>query len=143
MNALNEIEILLVEDNPGDIDLTLIAFGESRLKNKINVVTDGEQALDYIYGRAPFEERQIPDIILLDINLPKKSGLEVLEILKQDNQYRRIPVIMLTTSENEKDILSAYDKHVNAYLSKPVDFTDFISIIKKIEDFWLTLVKLP
>lgn len=143
MNKVKEIEILLVEDNPGDVDLILMAFSESRLKNKIHVATDGQEALDYILKKAPYDMRIEPDIILLDINLPKVSGIEVLRQIKEDVNYKKIPVIILTTSDADRDIIEAYEKHANAYLNKPIDFVEFVRVIKSIEDFWFTVVKLP
>ena len=138
-----EIEILLVEDNPGDVDLILMAFSESRLKNKIHVVRDGQEAIDYLLKKNPNEKRIDPDIILLDINLPKISGIEVLKFIKEHAEYKKIPVIILTTSDADKDIVDAYDHHANAYLNKPINFNEFIHIIRTIEEFWFTVVKLP
>ena len=142
MNS-EKIEILLVEDNPGDVELILLAFEESKLKNMVHVVTDGQMAIDYVFAQGAFRDRIEPKIIILDINLPKLDGHEVLQILKKDINYRRIPVIMLTTSSADRDILHAYDEYVNAYLNKPIDFGDFVEIVKKIEGFWFEIVRLP
>lgn len=138
-----KIEILLVEDNPGDIELTLLAFEESKIRNSIQVVMDGAKAIDYVFARNEFQNRLEPDIIILDINLPKINGHEVLKILKDDLYYRKIPIIVLTTSNADRDMLKAYEEYANAYLNKPVDFNDFIDIVKKIEGFWFQIVKYP
>ncbi len=143
MNEFKEIEILLVEDNPGDVDLILMAFKESRLNNSINTMSDGQEALDYVFKRGKYANRSMPDIILLDINLPKVNGIEVLRLIKEDEIYRRIPVIILTTSDADRDIVEAYNQHANAYLNKPIDFNAFIDVVKSIESFWFTVVKLP
>jgi CheY-like chemotaxis protein len=137
------IEILLVEDNLVDVRLTQEALKEGKLLNTLHVVRDGAEALAFIRQHAPYETRVQPDLILLDLNLPKKSGQEVLTELKNDAQLRRIPVVVLTTSEAEKDIVQSYSLHANAYITKPVDFEQFIQVIHIIEEFWLTIVKLP
>ncbi len=137
------IEILLVEDNPGDVRLTLEALKEAKIRNKVNVLTDGEQAVDYLKRKNGFENRPLPDIILLDLNLPKLSGREVLTIIKNDDNLKHIPIIVLTTSKSEEDILNSYLHHANCYITKPVDFEQFSEIIKKLEDFWFTIVKIP
>lgn len=137
------IEILLVEDNAPDAKLTVEAFKESKVKNEIIVVEDGIEAMDYLFKRGKYEKAETPDIILLDLNLPKKDGREVLEEIKTNDSLKKIPVIILTTSKAEEDILKTYDLHANCYIPKPVDFEKFLSVVKSIEDFWLTVVKLP
>jgi chemotaxis family two-component system response regulator Rcp1 len=137
------IEILLVEDNPGDVRLTLEAFKEGRIHNKLRVARDGAEALDMLYQRAPHEVSMVPDLILLDLNLPKKSGREVLAEIKTDPHSKRIPVVVLTTSTAEQDVLASYNLFANSYIVKPVDLEQFFRVIKSIEQFWLTVVKLP
>ncbi len=137
------INILLVEDNPGDIRLTREVLKEGKIKNELNVVTDGEQAVLYLKKEGPFLEAVTPDIILLDLNLPKKDGREVLAEIKVDPVLLFIPVVVLTTSSAEMDILNMYSHHANCYITKPVDFNQFIHVIKSIENFWLNIVILP
>lgn len=137
------VEILLVEDNPGDVRLTEEALSEGKVKNNLHVTTDGIEAMDFLKQRGDYAQAVRPDIILLDLNLPKKDGREVLDEIKQDEDLKRIPVVVLTTSDAERDIFKAYDLHVNCYITKPVDFDQFIEVIRKVEDFWLTVVKLP
>lgn len=137
------IEILLVEDNPGDIRLTVEALKESKLLNKLNIVSDGEEALAFLRREGKHAGAPRPDLILLDLNLPKKDGREVLAEIKEDPDLRHIPVVILTTSKVEWDILQAYDLHVNCYIIKPVDFGQFIRVVQSIENFWLTIVQLP
>ena len=137
------INILLVEDNPGDVRLTQEVLKEGKIKNTLNVVMDGEEALHYLHKEGKFSTVELPDIILLDLNLPKIDGREVLEHIKKDPELKRIPVIVLTTSDAQTDILKMYDNHANCYITKPVDFGQFINVVKSIEDFWLTIVKLP
>ena len=137
------INILLVEDNPGDVRLTQEVLKEGKIKNTLNVVMDGEEALQYLHKEGKFSTAELPDIILLDLNLPKIDGREVLEHIKKDPDLKRIPVIVLTTSDAQNDILKMYDNHANCYITKPVDFAQFINVVKSIEDFWLTIVKLP
>lgn len=141
--ACRQVEILLVEDNPGDVRLTQEAFNEGRLRNNLSVVGDGVEAMAFLRREGEYAVSPRPDIILLDLNLPKKDGREVLAELKQDPQLRRIPVIVLTTSRAEQDVLKVYNLHANCYVTKPVDLDEFISVVKEIEDFWLMLVKLP
>ena len=143
MNKENQIEILLVEDNPGDVRLTLEALKAGKINNMVNVVTDGEQAVDYLKKKNGFENRILPELILLDLNLPKLSGREVLEIIKEDNDLKHIPVVILTTSKSEDDILKSYQHYANCYITKPVDFEQFSTAIKKLEDFWFSIVKIP
>ncbi len=140
---MKPIEILLVEDNPGDARLTTDAFKEGRIINNMHVVKDGQEAMDYLNHQGAHAGSVRPDIVLLDLNLPKKSGLEVLKEIKADPQLKTIPVVILTTSASDKDILSAYENYVNCYIRKPVDFNDFLVVVTKIEDFWLSIVKLP
>ncbi len=136
-------KILLIEDNPGDVRLTMEAFKEGNLNIDLSVVTDGVEAIDYLRKQAPFESATQPDIILLDLNLPKKDGREVLEDIKSDPELRRIPVIVLTTSIAETDITKSYNLHANCYINKPVDYDSFSRVIKNIEEFWLSTVLLP
>jgi CheY-like chemotaxis protein len=137
------IEILLVEDNPGDVRLTREALKEAKVGNNLHVVEDGVAAMSFLRREAEFSEVPRPDLILLDLNLPKKDGREVLEEIKADNSLKTIPVVVLTTSHAEEDIVRSYDLHANCYVTKPVDLDQFIHIVKSIEDFWLTIVRLP
>lgn len=137
------IHILLVEDNPGDIRLTQEVLKEGKLNNKLSVVIDGEEAIYFLKKQGNYKHVGTPDIILLDLNLPKKDGREVLAEIKTDPVLMHIPVIVLTTSSAEQDIANMYAHHANCYIMKPVDFNQFINVIRVIEDFWLTIVKLP
>ncbi len=137
------VEILLVEDNPADARLTIEVFNDSRTANHISVVTDGEEAMDFLHKRGKYAGESKPDLILLDLNLPKKDGREVLSEIKADRGLKTIPVIVLTTSDAEQDVWKAYDSGVNSYITKPVDLEQFIKVFRSIEDFWLTIVKLP
>lgn len=137
------IEILLVEDNPGDVRLTLEALKEAKVKNTLRVARDGVEALAVLRQEGQFASACIPDLILLDLNLPKKDGREVLAEIKKDNRLRSIPVVVLTTSDAEQDILRSYDLHANCYVTKPVDLDQFIQVVESIEGFWLSIVKLP
>jgi CheY-like chemotaxis protein len=137
------IEILLVEDNPGDVRLTVEALKEGKVRNNLNVVTDGVEALAFLRRQGKHRDAPQPDLILLDLNLPKKDGREVLGEIKLDEALKRIPVVVLTTSRAEEDILRSYDLHANCYVTKPVDLERFFTVVKSIEDFWLTVVKLP
>ncbi len=143
MTKVHPIEILLVEDNMGDIDLTKEALTESKLQNRLEIVQDGEAAMEFLRKQGKYADATTPDLVLLDLNLPKKDGREVLAEIKADPILRRIPVVVLTTSEAEEDILKVYDNYANCYIKKPVDFNKFVNVVKKIEDFWLTIVKLP
>jgi CheY-like chemotaxis protein len=134
--------ILLVEDNEGDILLTLEAFEECKIKTEISVVKNGNHALDYMFKRGAFADARKPDLILLDINIPIYNGHEVLRQIKADSTLKKIPVIMLTTSANQKDLNTAYENHCNCYVQKPLEMNDFLSAILKIEDFWLQLTTL-
>lgn len=136
-------EILLVEDNPGDVRLTMEAMRESKMRNRVTVVSDGEQAIDYLQRRGRFAGATRPDLILLDLNLPKKDGREVLQEIKAVEELRRIPVVVLTTSKAEDDICRTYDLHANCYITKPMDLDRFIEVVQQIEGFWLSIVSLP
>ena len=137
------VNILLVEDNPGDVRLTQEAFREGNIAVNLEVARDGVEAIAYLRKQAPFNDVVTPDLILLDLNLPKRDGREVLAEIKVDPDLKRIPVVVLTTSNAEADILKSYNLHVNCYLNKPVDFDRFFEIVQKIEDFWLTTAILP
>jgi chemotaxis family two-component system response regulator Rcp1 len=137
------INILLVEDNLGDVRLTLEALKEGKVKNEISVAKDGVEAMAFLRREGQYANALRPDVILLDLNLPKKDGHEVLAEIKQDPILKRIPVVILTTSETEEDIQETYRMHANCYITKPVDLDQFITVIKSIETFWLTVVKLP
>lgn len=136
-------EILLVEDNEGDIVLTKDAFEEAKFRNTLTVARDGEQALDVLYKRNGQENAHTPDVILLDLNMPVMDGKEVLSIIKNDTELRRIPVIVLTSSEADQDVLASYDLHANCYIVKPVNALKFVDVIRKIENFWVDIVCLP
>ncbi len=137
------VNILLIEDNPGDVRLTQEAFKEGQLTLNLSVVMDGVEALEFLKRQGNYADATIPDLILLDLNLPKKDGREVLEEIKIDDDLKRIPVVVLTTSNAEQDILRSYNLHANCYINKPVDFDHFFKVIQQIEQFWLTTVKLP
>ena len=137
------IEILLVEDNPGDVRLTQEALKEGKIINNLHMAKDGVEAISFLRQEGEFADATRPDLILLDLNLPKKDGREVLMEIKKDEELRRIPVVVLTTSRAEEDIIRTYDCYANCYITKPVDFEQFINVVKSIEDFWLSVVKLP
>ena len=137
------INIFLAEDNPADVLLTVEALRESNVSHDLNVVNNGADALDYVKRQGKYADSLRPDIILLDINIPKKDGFEVLKEIKEDPNLKRIPVIILTTSSSKQDISRAYDLHANCYIVKPIELDDFFTIIKKIEDFWFSVVRLP
>ena len=137
------IEILLVEDNPGDARLTLEAFKEAKVINHLSVVSDGVEALAYLRREGRFASASTPDLILLDLNLPKMDGREVLAAIKEDVRLRTIPVVVLTTSSSQDDVARAYGHHANCYITKPVDLDQFLKVIQSIESFWLSLVRLP
>jgi chemotaxis family two-component system response regulator Rcp1 len=137
------IDILLVEDSPGDIRLAQEALKESKIRNKLFVVEDGVEAMAFLRQQGKYAEVPRPDLILLDLNLPRKSGREVLAEIKSDEELKRIPVVVLTVSRAEEDILRSYDHHANCYITKPLDFSQFMEITKSIEQFWLTIVMLP
>ena len=136
-------EILLVDDNPSDVRLTLEAFKDAKLANNVNVAGDGVEALEYLRRVGKYAGAVKPDLVLLDLNMPKKDGREVLEEIKNDPDLRRIPIVVLTTSNAEADILKSYDLHVNCYMQKPVDYNEFVRMLRLIEDFWFTAVVLP
>ncbi len=142
-NDAEPVDVLLVEDDEGDVLMTREAFQFYKIRNSLHVVTDGEQALQFVRRAGPFRDAPRPGLILLDVNLPRLSGFEVLKELKQDPGLGVIPVVMLTTSQADEDIMRSYKLHANAYVTKPVDFDGFVSAIRKIDDFFLTLVQLP
>jgi chemotaxis family two-component system response regulator Rcp1 len=137
------IEILMVEDNPGDVRLTQEALKEGKVRNNLHVAEDGVEAMALLRREGKYTDAPRPDVILLDLNLPKKDGREVLAEIKEDPNLRRIPVVILTVSQDEQDILKTYDSHANCYITKPVNLDRFLTVVKSIEDFWLTIVKLP
>jgi chemotaxis family two-component system response regulator Rcp1 len=143
MSAHTPIQILLVEDNPGDVRLTREVLKDGRINNTLNVVEDGVEALAFLRHEGAYADAGQVDLVLLDLNLPKKDGREVLAEMKADPALRRIPVIILTTSSAELDILGAYDLHANCYITKPVDLDQFTKVVRSIEEFWLSIVKLP
>ena len=140
---LQVIDILLVEDNPGDVRLAQEALKESKVRNKLFVVEDGVEAMTFLRKQGKYANAPRPDLILLDLNLPRKSGREVLAELKTDEHLRRIPVVVLTVSRAEEDVIRCYNDHANCYITKPLDFNQFMEVTKSIEEFWLTIVKLP
>ncbi len=140
---LGPVEILLIEDNPGDVVLIRESLKENKLLTELHVVNDGEQALDFLKKKKKYSDAVTPDIILLDLNLPKKDGREVLMEIKRDEDLKTIPVVVLTSSTAETDILRSYENYANCFISKPVDLENFIKVIKSIKNFWLTIVKLP
>jgi chemotaxis family two-component system response regulator Rcp1 len=137
------IDILLVEDNPGDVQLTMEALEESKLKNNLFIAYDGEEAMQFLRKEGKFSDSPKPDLIILDLNLPKKDGREVLKEIKEDENLRRIPVVVLTTSEAEEDVMKMYDLHANCYITKPLGIDKFIEVVKSIENFWMSIVILP
>jgi CheY-like chemotaxis protein len=137
------VEILLVEDNEGDVGLVEEVFEEVRIRNILHVATDGEEAILFLHNKGKFSGSPRPDLILLDLNLPNKDGRDVLKEVKEDRNFKNIPVVILTTSGAEKDILKAYELHTNAYVTKPLDFDQFIKVVESIANFWLNIVKLP
>ena len=141
--TVRTIDILMVEDDPGDVRLTREALKGSKVLHSLNVVEDGVAALDYLRRVPPYQHAVRPDIVLLDLNLPRKDGREVLSAMKQDADLRTIPVVILTTSQAEEDVLRAYNLNANCYVTKPVDFDQFMRIVRTIEDFWLNVVTLP
>jgi len=148
MDALNTmrikpVEILLAEDNPGDARLTVEGFKDAKVMNNITVVEDGKDALAYLRHEGPYADVALPDLILLDLNMPKKDGREVLAEIKADEELRHIPVLVFTISNAEKDILEAYNLQASAFITKPIDLDEFITVVKSLEEFWLTIVKLP
>jgi len=142
-SKIKPIEILLVEDNPGDIRLTQEALKDAKIINNVNLAKDGVEAISFLRREGKYAGVVRPDLILLDLNLPKKNGLEVLEEIKSDLDLKRIPVVILSVSKLEEDIIKTYNNYANCYIIKPVDLNQFLEVIKSIEDFWLTIVKLP
>ncbi len=140
---MKPIHILLVEDSEGDILLITEALAESKIVNTISVVKNGKLAIDFLTQKEPFKEETLPNLILLDINLPKKNGQEVLKYIKESTKLRQIPVVMLTTSSSKKDILDAYNNYVNCFITKPVDVNEFMNAVTNIENFWTNIVQLP
>jgi CheY-like chemotaxis protein len=140
---LQPIEVLLVEDDAGDELMTREAFEDNKIRNTLHVVRDGQEALDFLYRRGPYEQAPRPDLILLDLNLPKYDGRQVLETIKTDPELALIPVVVLTTSSAEEDILRSYKLHANAYVTKPVDLDQFITAVRQIDEFFVTVVRLP
>ena len=140
---IKPIEILLAEDNPGDARLTVEGFKDAKVKNNITIVEDGIEALAYLRHEGEHAKVQLPDLILLDLNMPKKDGREVLAEIKADERLRHIPVLVFTVSNAEKDIPTAYNLQANAFITKPIDLDEFIAVVKSLEQFWLTIVKLP
>lgn len=143
MQVVGAVEILLVEDNPGDVRLTREALRDSKMRNRLSVVEDGVEAMRFLRREEEYSDAPRPDIVLLDLNLPRKDGREVLADMKNDPHLRRIPVVVLTTSDDEHDIIRSYDLHANCYITKPVDLQRFVEIVKTIEGFWFSIVKLP
>jgi CheY-like chemotaxis protein len=138
-----QADILLVEDNPADVDLTRASLEESRVLSNLHVTTDGVEAMDFLHQRNGFEDAPQPDLVLLDLNLPRKDGREVLKECKEDERLRRIPIVVLTSSKAESDVARAYNLHANSYVEKPVDLDGFIDILQGLEAFWLRVVTLP
>ena len=140
---MHPIEILLVEDNPGDARLAKEALKESKLMNNLSIAEDGVEAMNFLYKKGKYKNMPRPDLVILDLNLPKKDGREVLAEIKNDDDLKRIPVVILTISKAEEDILKSYNLHANCFITKPIDLDQFIKVVKSIEDFWLTIVILP
>ena len=141
--TVRPIEVLLVEDDEGDVLMTREALHEGKVLNRLTVVGDGVEAVDYLRRNEPYTDAPRPDLILLDLNLPKKDGRQVLADIKADAELRRIPVVVLTTSAADEDVLGSYDLHANAYVTKPVDFDRFVEVIRQIDDFFISVVQLP
>ncbi len=137
------IEILLIEDNEGDIVLTKKAFEDGKIRNNLNVCRDGQEGVDYLFKKGEYANATTPDLILLDLNMPKLGGREVLEQIKNDDRLKAIPVIVLTTSEDEMDIMKSYQLHANSYVRKPVDFLQFVDVVSEIQNYWFSIVKIP
>jgi CheY-like chemotaxis protein len=143
MDQVKPVEVLLVEDDPGDVLMTREAFEEFKVRNNLNVVSDGEEAMAYLRCEGDYADVARPDLVLLDLNLPRMDGRQVLAAIKGDEELASIPVVVLTTSEAEEDVLRSYRLHANAYVTKPVDFDRFIDIVRRIDDFFVTVVRLP
>jgi len=137
------IDVLLVEDDPGDVLMTQEAFSDNKLRNRLSVVADGVEALQFLRKEGPHADAPTPDLVLLDLNLPRMDGREVLEAVKSDERLRKIPVVVLTTSEAEEDVVRSYSLHANAYVTKPVDFDRFIDVVRQIDEFFVEVVRLP
>ena len=140
---MSEIQILLVEDNEGDILLTIEAFKDLKVKTNIAVAKDGTEAIEFLKCQGKFTDNKLPHLILLDINMPKVNGIEVLDFIKKDDQLKKIPVVMLTTSSSESDIAECYEKSANCFITKPVDFGEFLNVVQAIESFWFSVAQLP
>jgi len=140
---LESVEILLVEDNPGDVRLTIEVLRDGKFSNRLNVAADGVEAMNFLHRRAGYSNAQRPDLVLLDLNLPRKDGREVLAEIKTDPALKRIPVVVLTTSSTQIDVLRSYELQANCYITKPVDLAQFTKVVRQIQDFWLTIVQLP
>ena len=137
------VEILLVEDNPGDVELTKEALADCKMINNLHVTYDGQEAMDFLHKKEPFTNAVTPDLVILDLNLPKLDGREVLKLIKSDENLKKIPVVVLTTSQSEEDILKMYKHYANCYITKPIDLDQFVTVVKAIENFWMGIVKLP
>ena len=142
-NFVQPIEILLVEDNPADVRLTVEALKEEKIYNNLHVVTDGVEAIAFLRREGKYAKAVRPDLIFLDLNLPRKDGREVLKEIKSDDNLKAIPVVVLTISKSEEDIIKSYNLHANCYITKPVDLNQFIKVIRSVQEFWLSIVKLP
>ncbi len=142
-HLLKTVEILMVEDNQGDVDLTREGLDSSKIYNHLHVVEDGEKAMAFLRRRGPYADAPRPDLILLDLNLPRKDGREVLAEIKSDDDLKRIPVVILTSSRAEEDIVKSYNLHANCYISKPIELIQFLNVVRSIENFWLSIVVLP
>lgn len=140
---MKPVHILVVDDSDGDIFLITEALAEGKILNKVSIANDGQEALDFLQKKPPFEDQERPDLILLDVNMPKKNGHEVLKVIKADPELKTIPVVMLTTSAAEADINQSYQAHANCFITKPVELSDFMRVISNIENFWFSIVKLP
>jgi CheY-like chemotaxis protein len=143
MERVRVVDVLLVEDDPGDVLMTQEAFADHKVHNRLHVVSDGVEAMAFLRKEGSYADATTPDLILLDLNLPKMDGREVLAAIKEDETLRSIPVVILTTSEAEEDVLRSYSLHANAYVTKPVDFERFIDVVRRIDDFFVTVVRLP
>jgi CheY-like chemotaxis protein len=143
MENVRVVDVLLVEDDPGDVLMTQEAFTDNKVHNRLHVVNNGVDAMSFLRNEPPYQDVPLPDLILLDLNLPKMDGREVLAAIKEDPKLRSIPVVVLTTSEAEEDVLKSYHLHANAYVTKPVDFERFIDVVRRIDEFFVTVVRLP
>jgi chemotaxis family two-component system response regulator Rcp1 len=141
--TVKPIEILLIEDSPGDVDLAREALEDTKIRNTLHVVSDGEEAMAFLHHRGKYADAPRPGLILLDLNLPRKDGREVLKEIKSNDNLKRIPVVILTISSEEEDVLRSYNLHANCYITKPIDLQQFLKVVKSIEEFWLTIVRLP